>query len=1094
MKNNFITKIIGATLAFAMMIGGAVGINAAKQAKEVNADDITNNVSLANGTFSTDHITWNLNDAVSITQTKGSASTAVNSNYISEPRVYKGHILSFVAAQDYAIKSISIGVNGNYYGNSMTAGIAISGSTVTNNTAAVSRNWTTTSDGTHTVSSTSSSGLSAIYVQNVASESNVQLRIKSLSITYCSTSGGETPSKTSTTTEITAYENKTTLDLALSPADTVQLSAAVTHENGSINNPSITWESSKTNIATVSQTGLVTAVGRGKTTITAAYAGDETYDVSFDEIEINVINSAEAVFDFAAIAAANSWVSGTAYTPVVVDGVTITANGGGNNAKYYSSDDTWRIYNGGSVIITPPSGKSIVSVTCNPSHTFTIASGGTSASSSFTAQKNFKSIIVELDDEKILDSITASVTNTSRVWRTNDIVAASDLTVVPHFTDGTDGTPITDGTGVTVTNGTLQIVGSNTVNVSYGGKSTTVTVNALSSSIVEWTITGEIGETVKSTAYNLSGLTLHGWYDNGKTDEASSSVVSAYGLVANPAVAGSTPDENNTIEVKVYANSDTGHTNCLKTFENVAAPIIIAARGSEQNPYTVAQAIAAIDAGTGVNGVYVTGIVSEIVDPYSSQYHNISYNISADGLTTSVQLEAFRGKSFNGANFTSADDIEVGAVVVVYGNLIKYGSTYELAQDNRLVSYVAPVRTLESIALSGTYPTEFLTGDVFSADGMIVTATYDNGSQRIVTDDVTFTGYDMSEAGQQAVTVSYEEGGVTKTATYDITVTFVDRITYNAYNGSPVTEGDYILFYDGNAVKNSITSKRADYQSVTQNNGTILSELDTIVWHIASNGEYYTIYNAAANKYLASTGSKNEAALIDDVTDNALWSIEVSGDANKTYDFANKARAAGANNGNKYLRLNDGFGFACYASGTGGALSLFKKDAMRYLDLFETEAKLVASETDGNIDSVSIKFTTKIAKYAWDAIVSDYGISEFGMMGYRTRKASPLTVEEKFEAEQDKNNLTTLLAVNADTYGLTLDEEDGYYSFTVKVNISGPSSYDLKFIMAPYIVVNGTHHFLDNLDPSVNYLAQHGLVESQLSQEALETLSGGQGE
>lgn len=39
MKNNFITKIIGATLAFAMMIGGAVGINAAKQAKAVFADD-----------------------------------------------------------------------------------------------------------------------------------------------------------------------------------------------------------------------------------------------------------------------------------------------------------------------------------------------------------------------------------------------------------------------------------------------------------------------------------------------------------------------------------------------------------------------------------------------------------------------------------------------------------------------------------------------------------------------------------------------------------------------------------------------------------------------------------------------------------------------------------------------------------------------------------------------------------------------------------------------------------------------------------------------------------------------------------------------
>ena len=36
--NKFLTKIIGASLAFAMMIGGAVGINAAKEATEVNAE------------------------------------------------------------------------------------------------------------------------------------------------------------------------------------------------------------------------------------------------------------------------------------------------------------------------------------------------------------------------------------------------------------------------------------------------------------------------------------------------------------------------------------------------------------------------------------------------------------------------------------------------------------------------------------------------------------------------------------------------------------------------------------------------------------------------------------------------------------------------------------------------------------------------------------------------------------------------------------------------------------------------------------------------------------------------------------------------
>ena len=50
MKNNFITKIIGATLAFAMMIGGAVGINAAKEAKEAYAATNSTTYSLINDT------------------------------------------------------------------------------------------------------------------------------------------------------------------------------------------------------------------------------------------------------------------------------------------------------------------------------------------------------------------------------------------------------------------------------------------------------------------------------------------------------------------------------------------------------------------------------------------------------------------------------------------------------------------------------------------------------------------------------------------------------------------------------------------------------------------------------------------------------------------------------------------------------------------------------------------------------------------------------------------------------------------------------------------------------------------------------------
>ena len=106
--------------------------------------------------------------------------------------------------------------------------------------------------------------------------------------------------------------------------------------------------------------------------------------------------------------------------------------------------------------------------------------------------------------------------------------------------------------------------------------------------------------------------------------------------------------------------------------------------GTEKTPYTVAEARAAIDAGTGVTEVYATGIVSEIVTAFNSQYGNITYNISADGLTTSDQLQAYRGKSYNGNNFTSADDIQVGDVVIIYGNLKNHNNIYEFAESNQL--------------------------------------------------------------------------------------------------------------------------------------------------------------------------------------------------------------------------------------------------------------------------------------------------------------------------------------------------------------------------------------------------------------------------
>ena len=82
------------------------------------------------------------------------------------------------------------------------------------------------------------------------------------------------------------------------------------------------------------------------------------------------------------------------------------------------------------------------------------------------------------------------------------------------------------------------------------------------------------------------------------------------------------------------------------------------------------------------------------------------------------------------------------------------------------------------------------------------------------------------------------------------------------------------------------------------------------------------IYSSDAKAYAAGTGAKNKAQLLSDGTDDkSLWSVTASDD---TYDFTNKANAAAEVNAS--LRRNGTYGFACYATGTGGTLSLYKKN------------------------------------------------------------------------------------------------------------------------------------------------------------------------
>lgn len=306
-------------------------------------------------------------------------------------------------------------------------------------------------------------------------------------------------------------------------------------------------------------------------------------------------------------------------------------------------------------------------------------------------------------------------------------------------------------------------------------------------------------------------------------------------------------------------------------------------------------------------------------------YKNSEIAISAPGYITKIEFNS-APNSGDKTYFTDLKSVvgtytEEGNKVIVElpGNSSKitYSLTsgqvrlYSVTVTYSTVGYVPPV--VESISVSG-YKTEFVKGETFSFGG-IVTANYNDESTKDVTASSTFTGYNMSSAGTQTVTVTYEEFSTT----YQITVSEpVDP--YTLYSGA-LTEGEYIIVYNGAAMKAAVNGDRLSYEDVTISNGTIYGPDNSVVWQIKKSGEYWTIYNASVGMYAASTGAKNKAQLLSSGTDDkSLWTA--SGTA--TYEFVNKANeAAGVN---KNLRRNGNYGFACYATGTGGALTLYKKN------------------------------------------------------------------------------------------------------------------------------------------------------------------------
>lgn len=93
-------------------------------------------------------------------------------------------------------------------------------------------------------------------------------------------------------------------------------------------------------------------------------------------------------------------------------------------------------------------------------------------------------------------------------------------------------------------------------------------------------------------------------------------------------------------------------------------------KGSLSDPYNVAEAIAAIKAGTApTTQVYLIGIISDVAF-YNGNYKSITYYISDDGKGKDMQV--YSGKGLNGADFASKEDLKVGQKVTILGKIMKF--------------------------------------------------------------------------------------------------------------------------------------------------------------------------------------------------------------------------------------------------------------------------------------------------------------------------------------------------------------------------------------------------------------------------------------
>ena len=362
--------------------------------------------------------------------------------------------------------------------------------------------------------------------------------------------------------------------------------------------------------------------------------------------------------------------------------------------------------------------------------------------------------------------------------------------------------------------------------------------------------------------------------------------------------------------------------------------------------------------------------------------------------------------------------------------------------------------TLSSISLNTSSVTKtYSVGDTFSYSGLIVTATYSDNSTATVT-PTSVSSPDMSTAGLKTITVTYTEGGVTKTAEYTITVT------------SSSGNGSYTITYESFTTTGYAASFNSDLSSIFAK--TDCGNQSSTIQFKRSSG---LLYNTAEIRNITSivatkTSSGNNYLTVygGNASQPTTTTISASNSGNVyTYDFSSYSYAyfkmvcssTGASNFDSIV-IN-------YSTPSSSSASLTLNTGTATLDLNGTKTVSLTATASGG--SGNVTWTTS------DSTVASISASSGNSITVTGKAAGTATITASYSGATATCSITVIdttfpYAVGTG-YAMSFTDASATRYFTGTMSgYYGATSTSISDGVTMYFETNGSGYNLYFLDPS----------------------------